>query len=104
LLLAARKRARLLAAPLAQARKVAVHALEIALDVLAVAPGIGAEPEVLFGAEVEEGAAAVGNVRYAHAHDVLGGAAVDALARETDFALRAHHRAQCAQGRGLARA
>ena len=53
---------------------------------------------------MQERAAAVGNVRHAHAHDVLGGTAVDARAGKVHFAFGAHHCAERAQGRGLARA
>src|SRR6267378_143841 len=61
-----------------------------------------AQAQVLLGGEVEEGAATVGNVRDAQARDVLGAAAVDALASKTDLALGLHHAAQGAQGRGFA--
>ena len=40
----------------------------------AVLARIGAQAQVLFGAEMGEGAASVGHMRDAQAHDVLGGA------------------------------
>ncbi len=46
---------------------------------------------------MEEGAAAVGNVRDAQARDVLGGAPRDALAAEAHLALGPDHAAQRAQ-------
>jgi hypothetical protein len=99
----------LLPPPLAQAREVAVDALDVGGHAGLVAAQVGAKLQVLFGGEVREGAAAVGHVGHAQAHDVLGGLAVDALAartartKETDFALRCrHHRAQRAQRRRLA--
>ena len=87
LLLAARERAGLLRAPLLEAREVAVHALQVRLHGVLVLARVGAEAQVLLGGQVDEGAAAVGHMGDAQAHDVLGGAAVDALAGEADLAL-----------------
>ena len=50
LLLAAGERAGLLAAPLVEAREVAVHALEVRVDRAAVLARVGAEPQVLLDA------------------------------------------------------
>ena len=72
LLLAARQRSRLLAAPLGEARKEAEHALEVRAHALPVGPHIGAEAQVLLDREVGERAAPVGHMRDAEPRDVLG--------------------------------
>jgi len=63
---------------------------------------VSAEPQVFLGGEVDEGATAVRHVRDAQAHDVLGRAAVDARATETDFSRGLHHGAERAQRSRLA--
>jgi hypothetical protein len=67
-----------------------------------VAPGVGAQAQVLGNAQLHEGAPALGDVTHAQAHDVLGGPALDARAPERDLAGGLHHAAHGAQGRGLA--
>src|SRR3954447_22190435 len=52
---------------------------------------------------MQEGATAIRHVRNAQAHDVLGAPALDAPAGEAYFALGAHHAAERAQRRRLAR-
>src|SRR5947207_571567 len=75
LLLAARQRAGLLGAALAQAGEVAEHALHIAAHVgtgSARGPGLRAQAQVVLGAELGEGAAPVGHMAHALARDALG--------------------------------
>src|SRR5438876_684265 len=76
-----------------QLREVAEDALQVGFDRGAVPARVCAQAQVLLGGEVEEGAATVGNVRDAQERDVLGAAAVDALAAKTDLALGLHHAA-----------
>src|SRR6185503_5113417 len=74
----------------------------VACDAAVAAPD-RAEPEVLLDGEPQERAAALRHVADAEPDDVLGGAAVDALAAEPDLAARADaHVADRAQRRGLA--
>ena len=102
LLLATRERACLLFHPLLQAWKVVVDQRKIARDAGPIATGMGAEPQVLLGRELEKGAAAIGYVRDAAARNLLGSLAIDAAGVEADFSLRPDHPAHGAQGRGLA--
>ena len=102
LLLAARKRAGLLAEALAQSGEIAEHALEVLGDALTVAADVAAKPEVLLDRQLEERAAPVRHVRDAALHDVLGGAAVDTFLAQADFAAGAHHAADRPQRGGLA--
>src|ERR1035437_6959550 len=89
-------------AALLQARKIRVDALEILLYRPLVLAHIGAQAQVFFGGEIDESAAAVRNMGDAQAHDVLGRAAVDARAAETDLTRGLHHGAERAQRSRLA--
>ena len=79
LLLAAGKAVCLLAAALAEAREVAVDAVDVALHV-AIAADVGAQAQVLHHRELHEQLAALRDVRDAQGDDLLRGAAVDAVA------------------------
>src|SRR5579859_3372753 len=104
LLLAARERTRLLAAALPESREITVHALDVRLEGRLVFARVPAQAQVLLGAEVRKGAAAIGHVRDPEAHDVLGRAPLDARAAEAHRAGELHHSAQRPQRGGLARA
>jgi len=64
-----------------QEGEVLIHAVHVALDAVSVAPGVGAQPQVLLHREFREQLAAFGYVGDAHGDDGLRGAAVDGLAK-----------------------
>ena len=47
---------------------------------------MAAQAQVLFSGQTKEGASPIGNMTHAKRGDLLGGAAVDPLATECDFA------------------
>ena len=79
-----------------------VDAVDIGGDGGAVAAGHRAQLQILLNRDARKRAPALRHMRDAEAHDVLGGAARDALAVEADLAGGAHHPGDGAQHRGLA--
>src|SRR6266699_380488 len=86
LLLASRERAGLLAQTLLEAREVAEDALQVRFDRGPVSARVSAQPQILLGRQVDEGAAAVGYVGDSQPHDFLGQAAADARTAEPHIA------------------
>ena len=70
----------------AQNGEVAEGAVEVGADADRVAPGVGAEQEVLLHGHVAEDFAAFGHLGDPGLDDGVGGPAVDALAAEADLA------------------
>ena len=102
LLLAARQRARLLAAPFGKPRKEAEHPIEIRAEVLPVGAHVGAKAEILVDGEIDKRAAPIRHVRYSETRDVLRRQRADRTAAKPDVACARDESAKRAQDRRLA--
>src|ERR1700722_17335046 len=86
LLLAARERSRLLAAPFGKAREKAEHAIEICAHALPVGAHVCAQAQIFLDGEIDKRAPPVGHVRYTQTRDVLSRQRADRAAAKTDIA------------------
>ena len=102
LLLAARQRTRLLAAPFGEPRKEAEHAIEIRPEVLPIGAHMSPEAEILLDREIDKRAAPVRHVRDSKTRDVLRRQRADRAAAKPDVARAPDEPAERPQDRRLA--
>src|SRR5215472_5093822 len=104
LLLATAEQGGSLARPVGHPGEVTKHSVQVALDLLAIAPEAGAHLEVLEHRQLCQHPPAFGNVRNALAGHRLGRQPRNGLSTEADASGHLHHARDGAERRGLARA
>ena len=78
--------------------------MKILLGFRFVAPRVGAQAQVFFHAQINESAASVGHMAYAHAHNIFRCLGFDTLAQKVNLSLGLHHAADGAQQGSFPRA